>query len=225
MKTPLFRRPFRYINLHSCIFIILINVIAYLTLDNYSIIMEVEGTPIQASLAFLMSLNKNLCFGLNMFWQPVSYMFIHGDFNHLFSNMFGLLIFGTVVEKAIGTKEFLLLYFVTGILSGLFSVLVYELTGDNSTLLGASGALFGIMLAFSVIYPKAVLFILGIIPIPAPLLIIGYAVYEMFSQFTGFSSGVAHLTHLFGFAAAWLYMFLRMGINPLKVWKNTYRRS
>lgn len=109
-------------------------------------------------------------------------------------------------------------------MSGLFSLFVYELTGNNATLLGASGALFAVMLAFAVIYPKAVIFLFWIIPVPAPIMVLLYAIVELFFQFTGASSNVAHLTHLFGFASAWLYFVVRMGINPIRVWKNSYKR-
>ncbi len=169
------------------------------------------------------------------FWQPVTYLFMHGSTSHLFFNMLALLFFGLPVEKAIGSKEFAFLYFVTGILSGIFSALVYYVLGLHQILsggypqawlyqlVGASGAIYGILLTYAVVFPRAKIFIYALIPVPAPLLVILYAAIEFFSQFLG-SSNVAHCTHLAGFGFAFLYIFLRMGVNPIRVWKNAYGR-
>ena len=164
-----------------------------------------------------------------MLWQPVTYMFVHGGVTHLLFNMLGLFFFGIAVERALGTKEFVLLYFATGILSGLFSVLCYFLYGKYLislgiypttylvNLVGASGAIYGILFSYAVIFPKNRIFIWGLIPVPAPLMVIGYAVIEFVSQFAG-SSNVAHMTHLAGFGFAYLYFVVRMGVNPFKIW-------
>ena len=214
------------VNINSVIILVLINVVFFFTLDNFFVYVRLPDSPVQyrMSVSYIMALNKNFCIDMKFFWQPFTYMFVHGDLNHLLSNMIGLLLFGFSVEKAIGSKEFVLFYLLSGFLSGLFSLFVYELTGNDATLLGASGALFAVMLAFAVIYPKAVIFLFWIIPVPAPIMVLLYAVVELFFQFTGASSNVAHLTHLFGFASAWLYFVVRMGINPIRVWKNSYKR-
>lgn len=226
MNPNNFRKPFKYVNVHSVFIIALINVLAFLFFNDIYFYVQSNSSPLKykMSLAYILSLNKNFCIDYKMFWQPLTYMFIHGDFNHLLSNMLGLILFGYTVEKAIGSKEFVLFYLLTGFASGIFSLLIYVLTGNNATLLGASGALFGVMFAFSVIYPRAKIFLFWFIPIPAPLLIIGYAAFELFFEITGIEAGVAHLTHLFGFLAAYLYFKIRMGISPLKIWKNTYGR-
>ena len=159
-----------------------------------------------------------------MWWQPFTYMFVHGDFWHLFFNMLGLFFFGTSVERAIGSREFLLMYLVVGVLGGVTSLLVYFFTGIWLIfLIGASGAIYGILFAYAVIFPKNKIYIWGIIPVPSPILVIAYAVIELLNQFTGTRSGVAHMTHLAGFAFAFLYFVIRMGVNPIKVWKDAYR--
>lgn len=89
--------------------------------------------------------------------------------------------------------------------------------------MGASGAIYAMLLAYAVIFPRSRIFIWGILPVPAPVLVIAYAVIELGSQIIGVSSNVAHMTHLAGFAFSWLYFVVRMGINPYKVWKNIYR--
>ena len=72
-------------------------------------------------------------------------------------------------------------------------------------------------------FPRSVIYIWGLIPVPSPLLVIIYAVVELGSQIIGAGGNVSHMTHLFGFLAAWLYFVIRMGIHPLKIWKDSYR--
>lgn len=91
-------------------------------------------------------------------------------------------------------------------------------------LLGASGAVYAVLFAYAVFFPRSVIFIWGIVPVPAPVLVFIYALIELGSQFFGSGSNVAHMTHLFGFLAAWFYFVLRMGIHPIKIWKDTYKR-
>ena len=161
----------------------------------------------------------------HMYWQFLTYMFMHQTVQHVFFNMLALLVFGAGLEKAIGSREFLLFYLVCGALSGFFSFLVYKYTGQtNVSLLGASGAVYAVLFAYAVFFPRSVIFIWGIVPVPAPVLVFIYALIELGSQFFGNSSNVAHMTHLFGFLAAWLYFVIRMGIHPLKIWKNTYKK-
>lgn len=158
------------------------------------------------------------------YWQFITYMFVHGSMTHLLFNMLGLFFFGSQVEKRIGSWEFLLFYLLIGTLAGIFSYLVYIWTGTYVVvLMGASGAVFGVLLAFAVFFPFARIFVFGILPIQAPVLVVIYTVIEVFSQLTGTNSGVAHLTHLAGFGFAYLYIFVRMRINPIEVWRRTRR--
>jgi len=168
---------------------------------------------------FVLGLNCVTFFKEHLFWQPFTYMFMHGGITHLLSNMIGLFFFGLSVEKALGSKEFILLYFISGVFSGLFSVFFYLFTGQEfAVLVGASGALYGILLAYAVIFPRSRIYIWGIIPVPAPILVLVYAGIAFFGQFTG--SNISHMTHLAGFAFSWIYFLIRMGINPIRVWLN-----
>lgn len=145
----------------------------------------------------------------------VTYMFVHGSIYHLFSNMLGLVIFGTILERRIGSKEYLLFYFLTGTLSGVLSFLFYYLTGSYFVfLLGASGALYAVMLLFAVFFPDAMVFVFGIIPMRAITLVVFYFIIEFASSFA--SDGISHITHLFGLLAALLYIMIRMRINPFR---------
>ena len=205
------RRPFKYTFKASCIYIIVLNCLFFLL------------TSLFPKLTYYLGMVPGLVIKYHWWWQPFSYMFIHGSLVHLFSNMLGLFFFGMSLEKAIGSKEFVLLYIICGLFSGLLSLAFYVITGTySSVLIGASGALYGILFAFSVVYPRANIYIWGLLPIPSPLLIIIYAGIELFSQFFGLKSNVAHFTHLFGFLISYLYFIIRIGVNPFKIWKDTY---
>ncbi len=222
----LIRTPFRYTYFKATLIIIAVNALAYF-LCNFTGLRNlayqlVYGNQVVASYPytdFTFGLNVWGFVGQHMFWQPLTYMFMHGNFQHILFNMIGLFFFGMTVERALGSKEFLLMYFFIGIFSGLFSVLVYYLTGSSSVLVGASGAIYGLLLTYAVIFPHSRIFIWGIIPVPAPLLVLIYAGIEFFSQFTSFDN-VSHMTHLAGFAFAFIYIVVRMGVNPFKVWFN-----
>ncbi|MDE5776271.1 MAG: rhomboid family intramembrane serine protease, partial [Treponemataceae bacterium] len=128
--------------------------------------------------------NASMIFGLqpilfvrgHYYWQIFTYMFMHGSWMHLISNMFGLLVFGIICERKIGSNEFLLFYILCGIVCGAFSLALYVL-GDvwGVVLVGASGAVYSVLLLFSVIFPTSRVFIFGIVPVPAPLLVVIYA--------------------------------------------------
>ncbi len=149
-------------------------------------------------------------------WQVVTYMFAHANLSHLFFNMLGLFFFGTQVERRIGSTEFLLFYFLTGILAGVFSFAVYAATGSWLVfLLGASGAVYAVLLAFATLFPDSRILVWGILPVRAPVLVLAYTAIEVLSQLFSFRSGVAHLTHLAGFGFAYLYFLVRLGINPV----------
>lgn len=212
MGLGIIRKPFKYTYRNASLIIIAVNVGVYLV------------TLLFPGLVYILGLNPVLFWGEGMFWQPFTYMFVHGGFFHVFFNMLGLLFFGIAAERAMGTREFTLMYLLCGFLSGLISLLVYTLSGMFHVLLiGASGAVYSILLAYAVIFPRSQIYVWGILPLPAPVLVVVYALLELGSQFTGAGAGVAHLTHLAGFAVAWIYFIVRMGVHPLKVWKDAYR--
>lgn len=206
------RRPFRYSFVNATLALIAVNVAVYFLM---------MLTPLSRLYGYLALTVRGFVY-YHCFWQPVTYMFLHSGISHLFFNMLALLFFGIAVERTIGSKEFLLMYFLTGTLCGILSLAVYFFSGVHVALVGASGAIYAILLAYAVIFPRARIFIWGIIPVPAPILVLVYAIIALANQFYGVS-GVAHLTHLAGFAVAWLYFRIRMGIHPLQVWKDAYR--
>jgi len=157
-------------------------------------------------------------------YQFVTYMFMHGDFTHIFFNMFALWMFGSALENFWGAKRFLLYYFVTGIGAGIVQEITWviqlwdvlqsplELINfvqhdliipktdylNRFVTVGASGAVFGLLLAFGMIFPNAVIYIYFLFPMKAKWFVVLYGVIELFSGIVGSSNGIAHFAHLGG---------------------------
>ncbi len=146
-------------------------------------------------------------------WTPVTYMFLHGDFWHILFNMIVLFFFGPRLESTLGGRKFLGLYFVSGLAAALFSGLT-----PHASVVGASGAIYGLMLAYAGFWPRDRIYIWGIIPIEARWMVIFLAVWAVFgtvpliASALGFSGvhvptdNIAHHAHLGGFVGGWLYM-------------------
>lgn len=213
MGNSLVRKPFRYRYYNATLIIIGINVFVFLV------------GLIAPNVKLYLAMNPVLVVQGKAFWQVITYMFAHANISHIFFNMLGLLFFGIQVERRLGSSEFILFYMISGIGAGLFSLLVYWFSGNYlAVLLGASGAVYGVLLALATLYPEAVVYVFGIIPVKAPILVLGYTVIELVSQFFDARSGVAHLTHLAGFGFAFLYFIVRLGINPIREFFGGRRR-
>jgi membrane associated rhomboid family serine protease len=110
-----------------------------------------------------------------------------------------------------------LYYLLTGTLAGIFSFVVYYFTRNYfAALMGASGALFAVELAYAVFFPDSIIYIWGILPLRAPVMVLGFTALELIFSISGRQSNVAHLTHLAGFAFGWIYFQIRFGISPWK---------
>jgi membrane associated rhomboid family serine protease len=132
-------------------------------------------------------------------WQIVTYAFLHGSLGHIFLNMFALFMFGRGLELYWGGRRFLGYYFVCVISAALTQLAVERASGGGEPVLGASGGVFGVLLAFAWYFPQQRLILLPIpIPIPAWLFVSGYALIELFSGLTRTQQGVAHFAHLGG---------------------------
>ncbi len=180
------------------------------------------------------------------FWQPVTYMFMHGNFGHLFFNMFALWMFGAAVENYWGTKRFIIFYFVAGI----GAALVYELwqyidityimrlqdfSGvrvpnpkthveeiylvdefiNKMTLVGASGAVYGLLLAFGMLFPNSLIYIYFLIPVKAKWFVLIYGGIEVLYCIFASSDGIAHIAHLGG---------MLFGLLLILLWRKRDRR-
>lgn len=152
-------------------------------------------------------------------WTPLTYMFTHGGFTHILFNSIFLIFVGPAVEQQMGEWEFLAFYLISGVLAGVASVFAYLLTGYSGPIVGASGALYAVMLAFATYNPRARFLIFYIIPMQAPYAIALFAAIDIFSHIRG-ADGIAHLTHLSGLVFGYLYMLIRLKINPIKAMKD-----
>lgn len=147
-------------------------------------------------------------------WQFVTYMFMHGGFWHIAINMFVLLVFGGVAERELGWKKFLILYFVSGIGSAfLYLGLTWAFTPPYLLpqtalipMLGASGAVFGVLTGYAFLFPRNWIFMFPGIPIPAALLVVLFAIVELFSGAFGLDPGTANFGHLGGIIFGFLLM-------------------
>ncbi len=142
-------------------------------------------------------------------WQLLTYGFLHANLAHLALNMFGLYTFGRDVELAAGTWRFAALYFASVLTAGITQLLVVSLPAvtDPYPTVGASGGVFGVLLAFGMLYPRRMIrLIFPPIPMRAWVFVTLYAVAELLQGVTGTAAGVAHFAHLGGMAGAWLVL-------------------
>lgn len=136
-------------------------------------------------------------------WTPVTYMFVHAGIWHILFNMLMLYFFGPRVEARIGSRDFLILYGVAGLSGALFSFLT-----PGAAVVGASGAILGVMYGFAHYWPQERIYIWGILPVPAWGLVVGMAVISIGLGVRGGGS-VAHFAHLGGLAGGWGFLKLR----------------
>ena len=185
-------------------------------------------------------------------YQLITYMFMHANFGHLFFNMFALWMFGNTLENIWGSKRFLLFYMVCGIGAGLCQELVQYIQYSTSlanyatvnmgghivtmdaylnmmNTVGASGAIYGLLLAFGMMFPNSMIYFYFLIPIKAKWFVIGYAVIELITGLTGVDN-VAHFAHLGGmlFGLILILYWKKHGLHgsnfDLKKWKGWFWR-
>ena len=135
-------------------------------------------------------------------WTIVTYMFLHGGVMHILFNMIGLYFFGPRVEAQLGSQRFITLYLLSGVAGGLLS----SILAPQAALIGASAAVYGVMLAYAMFWPRDEVFLWGLVPVQVRWLIAFVTAFSLFSGFGGRTDGVAHFAHLGGFAGAFLYL-------------------
>jgi membrane associated rhomboid family serine protease len=151
------------------------------------------------------------------FWQLLTYGFLHGSYLHIFSNMFGLFMFGRIIEPTIGSRNFTIYYFVCLVFAGITQMVVALYSHDIYPTLGASGGVFGVLLAFGMFYPREKLIVFPLpVPLPAWFLVAGYALVELFFGVTNTLPGIAHYAHLGGMLGGFLMIQYWRGKLPIK---------
>lgn len=144
--------------------------------------------------------------GLFAPWQLVSYMFLHASFGHVLFNLFALWIFGQGIENYWGTKRFTIYYFLTGIGAALLHMWI---SGTGAPTVGASGAVFGILIAFGMMFPdRYIILLIPPIPIKAKYFVAIFGAIELFSGIMRPDSGIAHFAHLGGMVIGFLLIKL-----------------
>ena len=152
-------------------------------------------------------------------WQSVTYMFLHGGFSHIFFNMFALWMFGRGLEEEMGSRRFLIYYFVCGVGAALVQLGMAEVDIMNmntqyevwnymlTPTVGASGAVFGLLLAFGMLHPNAtIMLLIPPIPMKAKWFVVIYGVIELLLIIFQAQDGIAHFAHLGGMFWGWLLM-------------------
>ena len=155
-----------------------------------------------------------------MLWQPFTYLFFHGGVWHVLINMFVLWMFGSELERLWGKERFLKFYFGTGVGAGLVTMLF----GLNSMtpIVGASGAVYGILLAYGLTYPNRTVYLYGIIPIKSLWFVIGIGIIAFMSSFDNVSQ-ISHLTHLSGMVIG--YLMLKRPVRLHDLWFSIRKRT
>ena len=168
----------------------------------------------------LWPLNASAVFGPDVGfapWQLVTYSFLHGGFAHIFFNMFAVYMFGSTLEQFFGTRWYVMLYFASVVTAGLAQLAVNAVIGSPYPTLGASGGVFGLLLAFGMYFPhQRIMLIFPPIPMPAWVAVTGYGALELFLGVTGTQAGVAHFAHLGGMLGAFLMIQWRRGKPPFR---------
>jgi rhomboid family protein len=148
-------------------------------------------------------------------WQLITYGFLHTEFTHIFFNMFAIFMFGSALEQFFGTRYYVTLYFVSVVTAALTQLGVDAVLASPHPVLGASGGVFGLLLAFGMYFPQQRLMLLfPPIALPAWVAVTGYAVLELVLGVTGSVAGVAHFAHLGGMLGAFLMIQWRRGKPP-----------
>ena len=145
-------------------------------------------------------------------WQPLTYMFLHGGVFHLLFNMLALWMFGTELERLWGTRFFSRYYLISGIGAAATTValalLPFGFAQDLyvAVTIGASGAIYGLLLAYGLTYPNRPIYLYFVFPIPAKIFVLIIGAIAFLSSITGSGGGIAHATHLGGLLAGWAYL-------------------
>ncbi len=147
-------------------------------------------------------------------WQLGTYIFLHGSLFHLIFNLFALWMFGCQLERQWGTKSFVKYFLVTGIGAGICYAVVNP--GHLGPVVGASGAIYGILLAYGLIFPDQMIYVWFLFPIRARNFVIIFGAIELYASITGASGGIAHVAHLGGMLFGYLY------INYARILKKIY---
>jgi membrane associated rhomboid family serine protease len=216
--------------------LLITNTAMYLLVDVMGRMFTLDMMPIEIFLNYSLGL---MPLGHGFYpWQLVTYQFMHANFSHLLYNMFALWMFGMEVEHVWGSRRFLWFYLLCGVAAGISQLIlaplleptsVISITGAGIPTVGASGAVYAVLVAFAMMFPDRYIFIYFLLPIKAKYLIILLIAFGIFS--VGAESAVANLAHLGGAAAGFVYVIylsrhypFQGAVERLGWWMNSRRR-
>jgi len=180
------------------------------------------GSALQRWMTAWFALSAQGVFHTFMVWQIFTYMFLHGGFLHILFNMLTLWMFGMPLEQDWGTRRFLKFYFLCGLAAGVCVLIADVLVADSFTI-GASGAIFGLLVAFGVRYPNQIVLMMFLFPIKAKYMVMIYAAIELIVTF-GPNTGVSTVAHLGGMAFGYVYLKYRLPSIRLPDVRGAYRQ-
>ena len=200
--------------------LLIVNILAFL-------LQQVSGETMLAHFALwplgphqMMRLSNNDIVDVGFqVWQLLTYAFLHGGIMHIAFNMLALWMFGGPVENALGPRRYTIFYFacVLGAAAAQLATVYLFQPEDFYPTVGASGGVFGLLLAFAILYPQAKVFLLFIpVPVPARIAVVGYMIVELYLGVTGTQAGVAHFAHLGGAV---------VGFALIQFWRAQARRA
>ncbi len=180
------------------------------------------GLVLPVRLSLLLGLTPAR-FWEGLIWQPVTYMFLHGGIFHIFFNMIVLWMFGAALESTWGSRRFVLFYFICGIGAGLLNALVTP--SSMVPIVGASGAIYGLLMAFAILFPNQLIYIWGILPVKAKYFVIVIGLIEFLTALAASQSGIAHVAHLGGMFFGLVYMKWSDWQGTVSAWRTQKRRD
>ena len=192
----------------------------------------IDALAPSAGLSLWLGLSPQAVLKHGYVWQPLTYMFLHGGISHILFNMLSLWMFGTDLERLWGSKFFARYYFVTGIGAGIVTVLVALLPFSATQLMyigstvGASGAIFGLLLAYGVTFPDRPIYLYFLFQIPAKYFVMIVGAVALYSSLTAEGGGVAHFAHLGGIVIGYAYLKMgrRVRFHPIAEMKYRYTK-
>ncbi|MBM3326817.1 MAG: rhomboid family intramembrane serine protease [Calditrichaeota bacterium] len=156
------------------------------------------------TLVYIFGLAPHSMWAQRALWQPLTYMFLHGGIMHLLFNMLVLWMFGTALESLWGTVFFLRYYFITGIGAGLSNAILTP--NSAAIIIGASGAMYGLLAAYGILFPNNIIYFYFLLPIKAKYLVAIFGGFEFLASLRPGASPIAHLVHLGGMVVGVLYL-------------------
>jgi membrane associated rhomboid family serine protease len=200
--------------------LLITNAVVWFVFDFFLAQFTLNGYPLFTALESYLALwPLGSAHGPGFFpWQLGTYMFLHGGFWHLFFNMLWLWMFGMELEHVWGSRKFLIFYLSCGLGAGVANLIVTTLLGQTAPVVGASGAIMGVLIAFGMLFPDRPIYLYFLLPIRAKYFVALVIGFDLFYGVTGTADGVAHFAHLGGAAMGFLFILADRNLIPVRSW-------